>query len=249
MKADDGERCSGLMLQEMHGRNMPWQSGKRYNRKGFALIAVLLGLATITTLFAVTSARVVAMRSEMATDRILLTRPGQAGDILRLAAAWLGTSDPDLAQGFAVTLNGEEMRITVVDVGGQIDLNTARPELLARAAAYFGIDEVGLAKFRAWRHSPNRVQRVDDLLRVSGVGGEVTPEMREALTVYSGRSGVAKDYATPEVLEIVGEMAEAWDTPRSSTNFMIVVERDGQRRVVGVVHRAVDGVVRVLRAG
>ena len=46
--------------------------------------------------------------------------------------------------------------------------------------------------------------------------------------------------------EIVGEMAEAWDTPRSGTNFMVVLEQDGQRRVVGMVHRAVDGVVRIL---
>lgn len=90
------------------------------------------------------------------------------------------------------------------------------------------------------------MQRIEDFLRVSGAGVEVTSEMREALTVYSGRSGVAKEYATPVAQEIMGEMAEAWDTPRSGTNFMVVVEQDGQRRVVGMVHRAVDGVVRIL---
>lgn len=221
-------------------------AGKGHGRKGFALIAVLLALATITTLYAVTSARVVSMRSEMAADRILLMQPGQAGDILWLAGEWLGTSDPNLSEGFIITLNGKELRITAVDVGGQIDLNTARPELLERAAEYFGIDEVGLAKFRDWRRAPNRVQRLGDFLRVSGVGGEVTPEMREALTVYSGRSGVAKEYATPAAQDVLGDMAEAWNTPRAGTNFMIVIEQVGQRRAVGVLHRSLDGVVKIL---
>lgn len=225
---------------------MPRLAGKGHGRKGFALIAVLLALAAITTLYAVTSARVVSMRSEMAADRILLMQPGQAGDILWLAGEWLGTSDPNLSEGFIITLNGKELRITAVDVGGQIDLNTARPELLERAAEYFGIDEAGLAEFREWRRAPNRVQRLRDFLRVSGVGGEVTPEMREALTVYSGRSGVAKEYATPAAQDIVGDMAEAWNTPRAGTNFMIVIEQDGQRRAVGVLHRSLDGVVKIL---
>ncbi|MHA6268375.1 hypothetical protein ACXYMP_16060 [Aliiroseovarius sp. CAU 1755] len=226
---------------------MPRLAGKHHGRKGFALIAVLLGLATITTLYAVTSARVVAMRSEMATDRILLTRPGQAGDMLRLAGEWLGTPDPDFAQGFTVNLNGEETHITAVDVGGQIDLNTARPELLERAAEYFGIDETGLTKFRNWRRAPNRVQRIEDFQRVSGVGGEVTPEMREALTVYSGRSGVAKDYAPDLVLEILGADAEAWNTPRSGSNFMVIAKRGDQTWALGVLHRRGDDPTRLLR--
>ncbi|SMR83573.1 hypothetical protein SAMN04488030_0050 [Aliiroseovarius halocynthiae] len=228
---------------------MPAKGERHHGRRGFALIAVLFGLATLTTLYAVTAARVVAARTGLATEEMLVGRAGKSADILRLAAGWLAEPDRDLSQGFTITLGGQVLRVTAVDVGGQIDLNTARPELLERAAAQFGIDADALAKFRQWRRAPNRVQRVEDLYRVSGIDRETTHAMRLAFTVYSGRRGVAKGFATGEAAAIVGADADAWNTPRSGTNFLILVHRDGQVQIAGIVHSAQNGEVRVLRVG
>ncbi|SMR83582.1 hypothetical protein SAMN04488030_0060 [Aliiroseovarius halocynthiae] len=70
---------------------------------------------------------------------------------------------------------------------------------------------------------------------------------RCGVLVYSGRRGVAKGFATGEAAEVVGARADAWNTPRSGTNFLILVHRGGQVQVAGIVHSAMNGEVRVLR--
>jgi hypothetical protein len=216
----------------------------RNSQAGFALVVVLSMLLVATMLFATVQSRRLAELRYGATDRLILERQLQNEDILRLAMA-LRLSEPDTTS-FSITLGGVSHQVSLQDVGGRVDLNSASPELLDRLARSFGIDEVGMTKFRTWRQVPNRLLSVADFLRLTELPVTSLVQLTAAATVHSGRVGVARDHATLEAFRIVSEFPNAPSvTPAAilqqfvsepnGINFIVLAESDGRARALGVI--------------
>ncbi|MEP1697234.1 MAG: hypothetical protein ABJJ69_11905 [Paracoccaceae bacterium] len=216
-------------------------------KKGFALIAVLLALATLTVLFAVTSSHVVSSRAGLRTDQILLARSANAADLLRLAAHWKRDIDPDSLEFHAAQAG---VRIRFQDVGGLVDLNTGRPELIDKIAETIGIDRDGLADFREWRRNANRLQRVEDFYRISGFSDASGQEdLRRWATVHSGRPGIALDHVPSDLKTQLSVLdIEEFDSPATGATFLVENVNDENRRIIlGVIHIPASGPIRILR--
>lgn len=208
---------------------------------GFALITVLFTLATLTVLFAVTTSRVVSERAELRTDQHLLSNSARTADLLRFAAAWKRENSQDVLE---FTIPNTQMRIRFQDVGGLVDLNTARPELINALAEPFGISQVGLARFREWRRNGNRLQRVEDFFRLTD-GPNVIDHtaLRRVATVHSGRVGVAVDIAPSILLDHLNQLdITDFVAAVSGTTFLI----EKQEEAIGTV---LLGVLSIPREG
>ncbi|MEP4627160.1 MAG: hypothetical protein ABJR46_16590 [Tateyamaria sp.] len=216
-------------------------------KKGFALIAVLLALATLTALFAVTSSHVVSARAELRADQLLLSRSSNAADLMRLAANWKREADIESME-FGVPEVG--VRIRFQDIGGLIDLNTARPELIDAIAKSFGVDHDGVTRFRAWRRSANRLLRVEDFYRLSGFSDvAVDEDLRRLVTVHSGRPGIALDYISSGLRARLADLnLDNFDSPATGTTFLVEsLGNDLGKTILGVIHIPASGSPRILR--
>ena len=99
------------------------------------------------------------------------------------------------------------VRILVQDEAGKVDLNTATPQLLARAFIFGGAqtDEAqGLARqvvaFRS-KQGSGPFSSVTDLLQVPDISEQMFLNIRRYITVHSGLTGIDPDAARAEFLQ------------------------------------------------
>lgn len=176
---------------------------KNTGRQGFALIVVLSALLVLTTLFAITQTRSMTTLQASALERLLLSQSQRDEDLLRLAIAYRLAS-PDDTQ-FEVP----EGQLILQDVGGLIDLNTAAPELLDRLASGLGISNERMTAFRDWRRVPHRTLSTNDFARLTGIAPVDRARLMQLTTVFSGRSGIAPDFAPDSVWSVIGSSADS----------------------------------------
>ena len=222
---------------------------RRTAQDGFALIVVLVGLATITALLAVSTQTGVQHRGTLAAERAALLNRYEASERADLALARLreGRGSPE-----EVTLDLEEGTLLLQDAGGLVDLNSALPPL--REAALAVIDLAGVDEaLVAWRRDGRRVQRPDDLVRILGLDPARLPHLRRIATVSSGRSGVARDAMTPEASEALraagldAAPGSPLATPPSGVNFEVFAMQEGEPFWIGTVSAgSADGAGRIL---
>ena len=222
---------------------------RRTAQDGFALIVVLVGLATITALLAVTAKTGVQHRGTLAAERAALLDRYEAAERAGLALVWLreGRGSPEEAR-----LELEEGTLLLQDAGGLVDLNSALPPLREAALSAVGLPGVDDALV-AWRRGGRRVQRPDDLIRVLGLDPARLPRFRRIATVSSGRAGVARDVMTPEASEALraagldAAPGSPLAAPPSGVNFEAFAVREGEPFWIGTVSAgSADGAGRIL---
>jgi general secretion pathway protein K len=212
-------------------------SGAR--ERGIALIAVLWGVALLAML-----ARSFAQTARTET---LIARNLAEGAKAAAAAeaavyrAIMALLDPvpgrrwrDDGHVYAFAFGGSEVRVSIQDEGGRIDLNAAPDELLRGLFRSVGLDDAQSAALAAavadWRdeddlprtagaeasdyraaglgHGPrNRpFQAIEELRQVLGVSRPLYERLEPAITVHSQRASVNMATAPPQVLHSLPDM-------------------------------------------
>lgn len=152
----------------------------------------------LTSLFAITQSRNIASMETLAVEHSLLEHDQWQSDVLNAALAFR-TAQPRTA---SFELSGIE--VSLRDVGGLVDLNTATPELLQRLAQGLGITEMQMASFRTWRRMPHRTLSQNDFARVTQLSHEQFTLLDRLTTVFSGRSGISIDNTSEELVTVLG---------------------------------------------
>jgi general secretion pathway protein K len=207
--------------------------GEGSAERGFALVAVLCAAAILAVIVASvlatsrTEVRLVRHRQEIAELGAI------AGGALNLAILRLldpspGVQPPIDATPFTVSFADREVRLTVQDEAGKIDLNMVRPDLLLRLLTSAGLDlmmaqtladrildwrDPGIGErlngakapeYRAagYAYGPRNgpFESVEELKLVMGMTAELFDAIAPALTVYSQTPWVDPTFAPPEVL-------------------------------------------------
>ena len=206
------------------------------------MIVVLASLAILTIIFAIASQRSMTLLQTVAAEEQLLARQHRTLEILQIVAS----AGPEIAETTSLQLPTGPVDPRIQDVGGLIDLNTASPELLGQLFDALDFPADADDRFRAWRRDGRRLQRVDDVVRITGADPAITPTLHGVATVHSGRRGIAADVAPQVVLDIA---APAQVSPRSGTNFAIYHNENQKEVLVGVVSIVVgEGQSRILEA-
>jgi general secretion pathway protein K len=209
------------------------EAGEGDAEHGFALVAVLCAAAILAVIVASvlatsrTEIRLAQHRQEIAELGAI------AGGALNIAILRLLDPSPSVqppvdATPFAVSFAGHELRLTVQDEAGKIDLNMVQPEPLRRLLTSAGLDLMAAQtladRILDWRE-PGRGERlngakapeyraagyaygprngpfeaVDELKLVMGMTAELFDAIAPALTVYSQTLWVDPTFAPPEVL-------------------------------------------------
>jgi len=164
---------------------------------GFAIVVVLSSLLVLTTLFAIASQR--SMTHIQTSDATLRLADRQNRDTAALTLLLeLGASDT-----IPGTVRIDDRLLKVQDVGGLIDLNTAAPELLEALFDNLDFPPDAARDFRDWRRIGRRLQRVDDLARITGASATAMVQLEHLATVFSGRRGIAVEIAPEELRNIM----------------------------------------------
>jgi len=201
--------------------------------QGFALIAVLCAAAILAVIVASVMAtgrteyRLAQHREEIA-ELGAITDGALNIAILRLLDPSLGVQPPVDGTPFTVSLAGHQLRLTVQDEAGKIDLNMAGRDLLLRLLISASLDlmaaqtladrildwrEPGIgtrlngakapdyrAAGYAYASRGGPFTSVEELKLVMGMTPELFDRLAPTLTVYSQTPGVDSACASPEVL-------------------------------------------------
>lgn len=208
---------------------------------GFAIVMVLASLTVLTMVFAITSQRSMTHLHTIQADRHLAgtQADNQAILIVLLAAGRDLTGAP-----IVLPPPYEEAELRLQDVGGLIDLNTASPALLSRLFGALDFPSDAQTVFTNWRQEGQRLQRVDDLIRITGADPRLLPVLEQVATVHSGRRGVSLEVAPERVKEISGPDD---GTVPSTVNFAVYRTISGEERLLGILsYSDEDGGGRVL---
>ena len=219
-------------------------------RRGFALIVVLSTLSIIALLFAIASSRVVSRLSENRTDGLVAEDAFARASLLGLAAQVYSDRQTPLGRDtlLPVRWRGEHSYLHLQDAGGLVDLNTALPVLLERLAEAMDVSSAQLEEYRRWRKTPLRLQRVSDFVRVTGGDALLNRPLFSIATVFSGRQGIAMEFAPQSMLGILSGSTDGkagvirglpsdWATPPSGTNYHVNIMTDGMPSIpLGVIN-------------
>jgi len=170
-----------------------------------------------------------------------------------------------------VAIDGIRLKIATFDESGKIDLNYADPELLARLLILADVDQnraIALADaILDWRDGDDlrRLQgaeasdyraaglpyeprdgpfeSVSELQLVLGMEPDIFDRIRQALTVYSGSSGVNVELASPQVAEAIAgfEQMRPNTVDRVFTLHVEAESPDGMRAQLSVTLQPVPG--------
>jgi general secretion pathway protein K len=181
--------------------------------------------------------------ARLANNREALAQSGAIADaalniaILRLLDPRLSGQPPIDGSPFPVSFAGHQLRLTIQDEAGKIDLNTAQDELLRRLLRSAGADPetAGALKDRIldWRepginkrlngakapeyraagltYGPRNAPfaTVEEVQLVMGMTPELFAAIAPALTVYSQTPWIDPSFAPAEVLRTLPSMDEA----------------------------------------
>lgn len=197
---------------------------------GFAIIVVLASLLILTTVFAIASQRSLAHVQTQTVERTLAQRQFNHAEVLTA----LLSLDRDAFGADTVALPApfDGLPLRLQDVGGLVDLNTAAPELLTRLLATLGAPDDAAARLREWRRTGQRLQRVDDLIRIAGLDAAERDNLLALATVHSGRQGIAAEVAPDAARDLAGGLPQ---TAPSLVNFAVYLASDTRSALIGVI--------------
>ncbi len=179
------------------------------------------------------------------SGEILAERAALNVSLLRAAADHLAEARESGA--FDVSIGGQTYRLRAVDTGGLIDLNTAAPPLLEAYLTAMGLTDAEIRRFRDWRRGSKRLLRIGDLIRVSGAQSIDWEQFLRTATVYSGRSGAARDEMPDELWEMLERSwQQEWETAASGVNFEVFRDQDARDLPLGSVRAGSDGAAKLL---
>lgn len=171
-------------------------------RRGYALIVVLGALVILTFLASLTSKTLLAEHHSSIATREFQDRQALSADgVNYLMDLALGARTPA-----RLALPGhDDVWIDLVDVGGLIDLKTARSALSSKVMTYLDLSEDQKRRYRNWQRNPGEEKDLSAFLRaIGGTPDQLDPLSRLA-TLRSGRPGISPIHAPRAVLELVTE--------------------------------------------
>lgn len=140
---------------------------RRADRQGFALVAVI---GVLTVIAALTGSTFLALRSSvesvaLADEELALTGLARAGMSLTAYRLLLERQPAGALSGRSVPLPGGRFVASIRDEAGLVDLNGAKPDLLAsvyRASGAYGLSpETFAARVVAWRDETKREEELE----------------------------------------------------------------------------------------
>lgn len=200
--------------------------------RGFALLIVLFGLATLTALYAVSTHLTMSNVNKNAGDASLAVSAEMRRSILRSTELFL----PKSVSVSIVEFEGQTVEIRAVT--GLIDLNSGSRALLELFFDALGLDNDQRQKVYAWRGTGRRFLRVEDFMRIAEfTPTATTPPLHRLVTVFSGRTGIAPDAATDELLAYMGWSAvpEPFYSPEASSNYAVFISGNTDQIYAGTV--------------
>ena len=212
-------------------------------RGGFALVAVLLGLAVISVLMAAAASRNLAGALDARTERALVERAALRGAASDLILA-LGASEILREQPLTAQIGGEAVAIRLLDVAGLVDLNAADPALLGAVLAELGAPPGALARVEARRRAGGIVDAAQ-LARVAGLPEDRLGALAEVVTVRSGRAGLSPEHVPSGLREMLarrglwdartGALAEGLSASPTNGTYRAYAAADGRETAVGTL--------------
>ncbi|MHA3915840.1 hypothetical protein [Halovulum sp. GXIMD14793] len=214
--------------------------------RGFALITVLVSLATITLLFAAASTLTLTRLQDNAILRDLSLHEVRTKTIAAVAMTHYASEDADLTAPFSVQMEGEIWEVRLQDVSGLVDLNTASPALLKVVIGSLGLTpketEAALTHLRTWRREGHRLLRISDAARIMKLDHLQAQNLRMIATVFSGSTGFAPEIAPQSLLESVAgsgasrrDVPEAFRSPARNANFLLIISSGASARTTSFV--------------
>lgn len=217
------------------------RSGAESGRsEGFALVTVLWA-CMILSLIMIGLLRIEGTAALVARNRLELQRLSMIADgaitlvAARLSSAGPLTMAPD-GTPFSLSFAGQDVRLTVQDEAGKIDLNAANEDLLRGLLGSAGLDTLAAQaladKILDWREpGPNKrlngakaddyrlagyaygprggpFESIGELTLVMGMTAPLFERLAPALTVNSQQSGIDPNVAPAEVLRALPGMTE-----------------------------------------
>lgn len=210
----------------------------KLHKSGFALIVVLSSLVIISILYTIVATSNISRVISHKTTEQAASNQHQKRALLLLCAEIVGRSGEriDPRQPFGLSIGHRAYTISLRDVGGLVDLNTANPELLEHFLKTFGLSEPEVRDYRKWRRAPNRAQRIRDLTHIAKMDPQRLQQLRSLSTVNSGRAGISIDDAPDALKTILGSQLQRWSSPPSGEIFQVWATEDANApELLGVV--------------
>jgi general secretion pathway protein K len=209
------------------------RSGARLHERGIALIIVLWGVALLAMVagsFAQTARTetLIARNLGESAKAVAAAEAGIYRAIMALLDPVAGRRWRDDGHVYAFALGDSEVRVSIQDEGGKVDLNAAPDELLRGLFRSSGLDDAQSAALAAavadWRdedvlrraagaeesdyraagleYAPkNRAFRaIEELQQVLGMSRALYTRLAPSITVHSQRSSINTATAPPQVL-------------------------------------------------
>lgn len=217
-------------------------------RHGYALIVVLAALMILTFLASLSSKTLlVEYQSNRATLEFQNRQALSTDAVTYVMDLALGVRTPMRLQ-----LPGhDDVWVELVDIGGLIDLKTARSALSAKVMTYLELTADQERRFRNWQRDPGPEADVSAFLRAIGGAPDQLLRLSSVATLRSGRPGISPQHAPREVLELItdgkgsrealiGRVPVALISQPRPTLTQVWVNRDGARWLAGEVRIADD---------
>lgn len=139
----------------------------------------------------------------------------------------------------------EGVWVELVDLGGLIDLKTARSALSAQVIQHFDLTADQERRFRNWQRDPGGEEDLPAVLRAIGGTPDQLVALSRVATLRSGRPGISPQHAPRAVLDLVTDTADgrvppAFVSQPRRTLRQVWVSRDGARWLAGEVRLADD---------
>jgi len=228
--------------------------------RGFALLTVLFSLAIISGLAALATAQIASYAKARALQVSSQHQASVVRSSMHVAAAYAQDLQQEggdtIIKEEAFRFGGSTYRISVIDVGGLIDVNTARLDLLREFLARIDPEfeeAIGILEDR--RRAEQRFNSVGDFAAMAPFRQRFPARMQRFLTTHSGRSGISPEHAPTRLLQMFSggssersalesSFAAEWRSPPTNRTFkaMVFVAATNQRSVgEGVLSVSSDG--------
>ncbi len=214
------------------------------NQQGFALIAVLFSLAILTLLFVAAQKNLMSHTLVLNAEMERYKRQEIIYSVPAIALLGIGTEEPA-----DIIVGGDIYKITVQDVGGLVDVNTAHISLVEKllSSATNGQTTEYMSRYSDWRGEGRSFHRAEDFQRAVGQDDDTYRRIAPFLTIHSGRTGISPDVAPMELLEslsdqsgsreyLASQLPPTFVSQPSKVNYRLRVREGEQTQVTAVVH-------------
>ena len=222
-------------------------SAHRRSPRGFSLLTVLLSLALLASILAGFASVVQNRTGRVAREfrAASAARAAEAGVSIAVASLLGHAALPELVakrtaingRPFSCRLNtGTTLVISMQDIAGRLDLNTAEAELLTALFASTATPDIATSHVSAImrRRRDNEFRMTEELAQLPGMERTLYQQVRRDLTVYSRRASLNATSARPELRTLMARAGVSEDDAFSAS-------ADGRVFAVSVLARAGPG--------